>query len=296
MKISLLMSGVMFCLLALLEFFLIAPKLTRLPADYVDHTSYSVSSQFRPTPTAPWENISMIARRVDQTLSFSEVRSIIQGDLHWTTSAGVVVFESSGIYGVDRHTRTNLPAYGDQPRTGQFVFPIHTEPKPYHYWDTAFIGPRMANFNHSEMIDGIQLYVFKFTGSGMDETAGYTHLKDVPERYLALSKGEGTLTIEPISGTIVNYVENGYSYFADPVTRKEVTGLFTWHSQYTHKTQTDKWSHAKSLRFNILLLEVWLPFGLLIIGLSLLLMYLWLKNKNRLSLATTDFSVSGEKP
>lgn len=276
MKSHFLIAGFVFCLLAAIQHFHIAPLLNRLPADYADETSYSVASQFRATLTSAWEKIEMTSRRVDQTLVTTKTRSIIQGDLHWTDSSGTVVFETSGIYGVDRYRRTNLPGYGDNRRHGQFMFPVHTQPGgDYHYWDPLFIGPRIASYQRSETIDGMPVYIFNFSGSGMDESAGYSHLQDVPERYRALTDGEGTLWIEPVSGIIVDYEEKGHSYFAEPTTQKKVAEIHIWSDYYTPDTRAAKWQQARSARFRILLWESWLPSGLLITGLALVLTHWW---------------------
>ena len=127
-------------LLAAAQHFWITPQLERLPADYAEEPSFAAQSRFRETPAGAWTDSSLTARRVDQTLVSSASHSIIQGDLHWTNDAGVVEYENTGVYGVDRHTRMNLPGYGDVVRTGPFLFPLHTERKNYRYWDPQFIG------------------------------------------------------------------------------------------------------------------------------------------------------------
>lgn len=253
-------------LLAAAQYFWIAPQLVQLPADYADETRYATKSRLRGTPNGDWEEADLIGRRVDQTLVASAERSIIQGSLHWTTADGLAAFESTGVYGVDRQTRMNLPGYGDSSRAGQFLFPPNTEPRPYRYWDPQFIGARVANFARSDTLDGLPVYVFHFRVQGLDESAGFAHLPDVPERYRAHTEGEGTLWVEPTSGLVVDYEERGTSYFVEPGTGKRVADLYVWSDRYTAQTQAAKVQQAVAARRRIQVLELGLPLGLLLAG------------------------------
>ena len=143
---------------------------------------------------------------------------IIEGGLHIYFADGQVNFETTNLYGVDRRTRMNLAGYGDIARSGQYIFPTHVEQTEYQIWDPMFIGLRQATFERVERMNGLQVYVFSFSASGMDESAGYTYLPEVPELYLAHTDGQGTIWVEPLSGTVVDYMDSGVSYFVDPAT------------------------------------------------------------------------------
>ena len=181
--------------------------------------------------------------------------------------SGAVIFESTGLYGVNRFNRQNVPGYGDTERTGQFLFPPDVQPTTYTYWDPMFIGPCVATFDHVETQAGLAVYVFRFSATGLDETAGYSYLPDVPERYAARRSGQGMLWVEPVSGIVVNYAEQGLSYFADPTTGKQVAEFHSWHNYYTPEIQTAQLRLATAARFRILALQVWLPVGLALAGL-----------------------------
>jgi len=268
-----------FVLAAVLLRFWIAPFSERLPADYANETQYSAESRFRDSPDGEWQTINLIARRVDQTLAGAGGVAVIQGDLHWTSAAGEVIFETSALYGVDRRSRQNLAGYGDVERTGQFLFPLHLERATYAYWDPNYIGPRTATFDHAENLAGLEVYVFHFTGTGMNETAGYSALPDVPERYDAHTDGQGTLWIEPVSGVVVDYEEQGISYFVDRATGARLADLYKWSDQYTPETQTAQTRLARASRLRILALETWLPGGLLLVGLFFPGLFLYRRKK-----------------
>jgi hypothetical protein len=258
---------------ALLRFW-IAPLASALPTDYANTTHFTAKDRFRETPDGEWREVLIDAWRTDQTL-ISVTTSVIQADLHWNTvETGEVIFESSGLYGVDRRTRMNVPAYGDAERSGQFLFPPHLEKKAFTYWDPMFIGARNAAFDRVETLDGMLVYVFRFTGTGMDETAGYSSLPGVPERYLALTDGQGTLWIEPVSGVLVDYEEQGVSYFVNEDTKAHVGNFHEWSDRYTPETKTAEMARARDARLRILALEIWLPGAFVSAGIVILLVSL----------------------
>jgi len=180
-------------MLAGLLHFTLDALLTPLPANYASETRYTAETRFRESPTTEWTSTPLIARRVDQTFTISGNISIIQGDVHWTTEDGTPTYETTTLYGVDRRTRMNLPGYGDTDRTGQFLFPQHVQQTTYEFWDPYYLGPRTATFRRVEVVEGLIVYVFDYIAANIDDTGGYTFLPDVPERYRAISDGQGTL-------------------------------------------------------------------------------------------------------
>jgi len=262
-------------LLAGAQRFWIAPQLTRLPADYAEETSYAARCRYRDAPTAAWQQFSLIARRVDQTLVTFAGNSVIQGDMHWTTPAGEVTYESAGLYGVDRFRRANLAGYGNVSRAGQFLFPMHLQPATYRFWDPFYTGPRTATFERTATLNGLKVYVFSSVADHVDDTKGYLFLPDVPERYRAYSAGQGKLWIEPVSGVVVDFEDAGVSYFGKPrgeagAKPQRVADFYFWDARYTPETQAAQRQRATAARRRILALERWLPLGLLFSGLFVL--------------------------
>ena len=244
----------------------IAPVLEYLPVGYSNATTLSEQDNFRDSPTGEWVASTLITKRVDQVISNSGQVAIIEGGLHVYNPDGAVNFEATSLYGVDRRTRLNLAGYGSVNRTGQYLLPAHVQPHKYPIWDPFFVGLRQAAFDHVENIDGLQVYVFKFSGAGMDESAGYSYLADVPEHYLAHTDGQGTLWVEPLSGIVVDYMDSGMSYFFDPTTGTRLADFNKWNERYTPETRTTQIKLARTARLRILLLEVWLPGVLLLVG------------------------------
>ncbi|MEO8159520.1 MAG: porin PorA family protein [Betaproteobacteria bacterium] len=260
--------AVAFCLLAALLRWWVAPELELLPADYVSETSYAANLRSRETPSSPALETENIVRRRDQTLNSSDSHCIIQGDAHWSTLAGSVIFETRNLYGVDRRNRQNLPGYGNESRTGQYLFPPHTEKRQYGMWDPLYGGPYVAAFESVEQWRGLEVYVFKFLADGIDETAGYASRPDVPEKYRVLTYGQGRFWVEPVSGVVVDHEDAGVSYLIEPKTsRREGEPINEWKQRYTHETVEAQLKDAKATRWRMHALEVWLPVAFLPAGL-----------------------------
>jgi hypothetical protein len=249
--------------------------LTPLPAGYASETRYAADTRFRESPTAEWTSTPLIARRVDQTLTASGDISIIQGEVHWTTEDGTPTYEHTTYYGVNRRTRMNVPGYGDTDRTGQFLFPQHVQQTTYELWDPYYLGLRTATFRRVEEVEGLSTYVFDYSAANIDDTGGYTFLPDVPERYRAFSDGQGTLWIEPVSGIVVDFEDEGVSYFVDAKTGQRVADFYHWSARYTPETRAAQLAPARTARSRHLALEYWLPAGLLLAGLLWLGISLW---------------------
>jgi hypothetical protein len=256
-----------FLVLAAVVHYWIVPLTESLPTAYSNTTILSEEDNFRNSPIGAWETSILNTTRVDQTVTTSGQAAIIEGSLHVYYASGAVNFEVSNLYGVDRRTRLNLTGYGDVNRTGQYLFPPHVQRGKYPIWDPIFIGLRQATFVRDDTVDGLQVYIFSFSASGMDETSGYSYLADVPEHYLAHTDGEGTIWVEPLSGIVVDYMDSGVSYFFDPATGKRVADFNKWNERFTPETRAAQLKLAFTAHMRILALEVWLPASLLLASL-----------------------------
>jgi hypothetical protein len=247
--------------------FWIGPGSKNLPVDYANETDYEQENQFRDSPDADWQTSQLNVWRVDHALTASNNAIIIQGDLHIYSENGEVNFETNGLYGVDRKTRENLPEYGSEQRSGQYFLPAPVMKTAYTLWDPFYIGPQALTFDHADMLEGLPVYVFTFLVVELNETAGYSYLSIVPEHYLAHSTAQGTLWVEPLSGIVVNYQDQGVSSFVDPSSGEPVADFNRWTNIYTSETRTAQLEMARVARLRILALEVWLPGAFVIISL-----------------------------
>jgi hypothetical protein len=269
-----------FLILAVLLRYWIAPLAELLPAYYANEVKLVEANKFRDSLTGEWQASTLNTQRVDQSITNFGQTAIIEGALHVYYASGDVNFEVTSLYGVNRRTRLNLAGYGSVSRTGQYLFPPHVQPGAYPIWDPMFVGLRQATFERTDKVEDLQVYVFSFSASGMDETVGYSYLPDVPEHYLAHTDGEGTIWVEPLSGITVDYMDRGVSYFVDPSTGARLADFNQWEERYLPETRAAQVALARAARLRIVALEVWLPGGLLLVGLFLLGLWLFQRKKN----------------
>lgn len=246
-----------------------APAHDRLPADYGSETLHEASVRTRHTPDGKWDETPIIARRVDQTMVAEPDHSLIQADMYWARPDGTLEFESKGLYAVDRTTRQNIPGLGDADRSGHFLLPPGVEKRDYQLWDPHMVGPRTLEFVRSQEVDGHEALLFRSTVTALDESAGYAHLPDVPERYRALTDAQGTVTIDAATGLLLDYTLAGHSYFADPETLEPVAVFFEWSETFTPATRVEVAQRVSTTRRMSMLLHWVLPITLLLIGAAL---------------------------
>lgn len=246
----------------------IAPIINQLPINYSAEAEYNIKIGYRESPDDSWETHDLIAKRGDQTLSTYGNALIVQAGLSVYFEDGSVNYETTAMYGVDRRTRMNVSDLGNTQRSGQFLFPPHIQKSTYVYWDPVYIGPCTATFDRIEEIDGLSVYVFNFTAENLDEIDGFSYLPLVPEQYQAITNGQGILWIEPVSGIVVNYEDQGNSTYVDISTGINATEFSRWDEHYTTETIANQLSKARAAHARILLLENWLPGGLALAGVA----------------------------
>jgi hypothetical protein len=251
-------------LAAALSRFWLASMQTRLPSDYAVELAFDAEDRFRDRPVGEWNATKLTARGIQQALAVSGGTVLIQSELHWYGENDEIIFESAGLYGVERGTRANDPTYGDQPRAGQFLFPASVEMTGYVLWDAQYVGPRDATFERLETLDGLTVYIFSFRVRALDETAGYAVLPGVPESYRAHTDGGGTFWVEPVSGITVDYEETGVSYFVDAANGERIAEFHEWSARYAPETRAAQLASARSARLRILALKIWIPGALMI--------------------------------
>src|SRR6185295_6368956 len=74
----------------------------KLPADYSTETTFNATSRSHERPFSPGVDTVATVRCRDVTLRSTGGVCIVQGDAHWLTATGAVIFETMNLYGVDR--------------------------------------------------------------------------------------------------------------------------------------------------------------------------------------------------
>jgi hypothetical protein len=250
-------------------------RLTAMPASYGPEAGFLLEGRYRPNLTASWEPTRLRGRRINLTLAAHGNVSLVQGTLRWNDEAGFPVFETKGIYGVDRRSRANLSAYGDVSRTGQYFFPPHTQPRSYPVWNPMYTGPYRADFERHAQIEGLPVLVFRFQVRALDESPGYANMPGVPERHRALTDSAGLMWIEPVSGILVHYTEQGKSYLAGAADGVVAGEFFHWNVSFDPPTRVERLKLARSARREIFWYERGVPALILGTGIAALVAFRW---------------------
>ncbi len=243
-----------------------APDLLEVSARYRNITQFTVTDTFRYHPEEGWVPSNLIATRTDKAVTQNGEALLLQSSQLVRFKDGSLNFENSALYGVDKRSRQNIPELGDLPRGGQFFFTPNTKKQAYVIWDAMFIGPREAAFLREEEMDGLPVYLFSFRAAGLDETDGYRYLPLVPEVYRAQTDGEGVITVEPLSGIIVDYQDRGTSYYFDTQEKTSKEDIHKWSQQVTPQTRNEQIQLALQARRQTKILEEWIPGGLILLG------------------------------
>ena len=244
-------------------------RFDRLPGSYTSEIEFHADTWFRESLTAPWTESVMIPSRFDQTLSVTPEVSLVQSHMHWKLPTGEITYASEGLYGVDRRSRENVGDYGTVKREGQFLFAPGVERKRYALWDPFYSGPRQCVFLREEESDGLKLYVFSSEARDLLENEAYATLPDVPERFSVNSRGRGELRVEPVSGVVVDYDDEGTSYFIDARTMEPAGDFYWWKARYLPETRARQVRLAREGRLWLQARHLWGPLALLSAGLLL---------------------------
>ncbi len=249
-------------LMALLLLFVLSPIIEKLPSNYANTIYMSQVNQMRSNNNENWQESLVNVIRKDQTIIHIGDISIIEGSFSVYYETGQVNFEISNRYGVNQYTRANKAGFGNADRSGQFYFPIHTQPIDYILWDPMYNGLCQVRFERKDRLANMKVLVFSFTVSGLDETEGYSYMPQVPEKYLAYTNGSGTIWVEPVSGTIVDYQDNGASYFVDPMSDTNLEDFNRWSNFYTSETREIQIHKARIFRIRTFLIRIIFPTAL----------------------------------
>jgi hypothetical protein len=243
------------------------PLATGLPADMSSELELLSKTRFRASLTSSWEDILHIGRRTDRVVSLSDGAAIIQAGVDWSDEKGNQIYQTSGLYGVDRQTRGNVAGLGDRSRSGQFMLPPFFDRKSFAIWDPYYSGPREVAFLRQDQVAGVAVAVYHFVVRDLDETEAYSFMPEVPARYKVVTNGEGEMAVEPVSGLIVDFTDRGNDAFVDRASGQAAGAFLSWAASYSDATRAAQVERALAQRRLTLALRDWIPLGLAGMGL-----------------------------
>lgn len=244
----------------------------RLPRDYRSEVVYEGPIDLWQSPDAGPSSSVLVGRRVDQVLQRSGGVAIVQSTIDWSAPDDVRLYQKSAIFGVDPLTRRNVAGYGDGDRTGYFTFPPDMQPSAFELWDVVYAGPVSVAFERRDRIGDLVVHLYRLGLMGLDDTAWYDFLPDVPERYRLVTDGRGLIWVEPHTGIVVDYTEVAAARFVEQATGQVAGMAASWTSSFAEETRSSQLRLAAAARTRLLMAERWVPAGLAGLGLGFLAM------------------------
>jgi hypothetical protein len=274
------MTNIQKTFLALFVAFLVAiplwlyvavPELEKLPRDYefkadlfgIEKDSYEIGGEFEAEFIYKGLRSDKISRVEENTL-------IIEGIFDAKTLDGTELFKSEGEYGIDRVTRQNVKGYGSEDRDGYFIFPQKIEKRSYDLWFPMYVAKIKLDFQSEDVVEGLDTYYFKGQAEKVNDTDGYAFLDLIPEQYIAYTDSVIEMWVEPTTGTLVDYKDDGISYYADKVNGRNVHTFSDWSNTWSDDTIANQVRIAQNKKQEIILYERWIPILFALLSLAFL--------------------------
>jgi hypothetical protein len=252
--------------------FRVTPELLKLPGDYsfkaesfgTEKDSYEIGGEFEPGFVYNGVRKDEVTRVDGNTL-------VIEGIFDANTLDGTELFISEAEYGVDRVTRQNVKGFGNKDRDGYFIFPQKTEKRSYDLWFPMYTDKITLDFQREDVVEGLDTYYFKGQAKKVDDTDGYVFLDLIPESYFGYTDSVIEMWVDPTTGTLVKYRDDGISYYADKVNGENVHTFADWSNTWKDDTIANQVRIAQNEKQKIHLFERWIPILLGLISLAFLI-------------------------
>ena len=244
---------------------LIVPELEKMPVDYSFHADLVTTVNLRTEIDGNWTGKEIQNTFVDLSVAGSDEKIIIKEHFRAESLEGEVSYEVKLDFNIDPKTRENID------KDGFFIFPLHVEKKDYTIWPFGYYHSSPFKFKSEETIKGLDVYHFVAENQISDDSDGFTWLELVPDTYGAYSEFTSKIWIEPVSGIIVKYEDDGVSYYADQDTRERIWDFDDWDNKFKDDTIANQVRIAQNKKQQIILFEIIIPIFLALIAIALLL-------------------------
>jgi len=273
-KLQKIFLGIGFGLLVLIPvwIFLIVPELEKLPVDHnfkvqthtIGNPQYEVNAE-RQTKTV------FKGQKEDKVIGVKDNTLVIERTLQLNYLHGEKYYGTSQEFEVERKTRHNTPSFTDKEGKAFFYFPSHVEKKSYDQWPAGYFKSHQFDFVNVENIKGLETYYFKADKKIDPHTDAYKWLELVPDTYDVDTLFTAEFWVEPVSGTIIRYRDEGTNYYTDKESGERVWDIDYWSNDFTDDTIANQVRIAQYQKQQIILYEIMIPILLAVIAIALLI-------------------------
>jgi hypothetical protein len=239
--------------------FVAVPEFLKLPGDYGIKYSLISSEETRYDIGSEWTEKTLLKGIVDiGTTNVVDDRLYLDGVFHIEYLDGLLSYETKENHIIERKSK--------QASDGSFfLFPRKlTQQEDPSVIFPGWNFPLTMMFENRENVNGLDVFKFKSTVRNADLTESFEFLDLVPEQYLVTTDADGRFWVEPTSGIIVKYEEDGVNYYLQESIKNRVQSFSTFSNKFSDDTIANQVRIAQNEKQKIQLYERWIPvlFGL----------------------------------
>ena len=253
----------------------IAPQLTKLPADFsykadvlssdnfYDATKQAYSGQQRSVTTFSYK-VADVQENVDVIQNIFDVRTI----------TGEKIVTINRLYGIDPKTGKHVAGFGDHNREGYLFAPANLQKgQPFTYWHVNYDGPANMKFVDEETLFGLPVYRYEthYEGVKIDQTANLGFLPGVGKTRGVELEPYLQLWIEPVSGHLVKYKDDTIAYYYDLKTGQKINPWNHFTNTYTRDSVLAQVGLAKAEKLIITSVQIIIPTLLALLAFTLII-------------------------
>lgn len=254
----------------------------RIPADWSYKARFlgHIASADEQGNVPPKRDV-VVYQRDQAVVDWSPAKAVIE-DIYTVLDAktGAVVWQSKRKFPLNPKTGQMVESSDYPHATGfYFLLPQHLEKKNYHLF-TYYLANYDVHFDRVDAVEGMEAYVYKFRGD-LDVTDSYVGTDEYPGVHPPpgqIIKSYGLvneLWVDPATGELLKFKEGSDAdAYADEQTGTLVKMISTWGGVTTMDTNARAAKYVSSLHFINELNTRWIPGGLAVIGIGLLIVSL----------------------
>jgi hypothetical protein len=246
--------------------FWVVPELLKLPADYSINFQLLSTEEMRYAIHDEWSEKNLLNGIID--ISASRVvndKLFLDGVFHVEYLNGELSYETKENHVVNRGSRrTDDGSY--------FLFPQElNEVDEYSVRFPGWSFPITMVFKGTEVVKGLEVMKFESIIQAANLTDSFIFLDTVPETYGVETDARGQFWVEPISGVLVNYREEGENYYVEREFDSRVQAFSNFSNKFSDDTIANQVRLAQNEKQKIHLYERWVPVLLSLLSFAFLI-------------------------
>lgn len=262
-RMLLVIAGVLFFLALPAWVWLIAPQLTKLPADF-SYTANAISldNLYDEEKQDFSGDVRSVTSFSYNTQEVQDGRLLIANDFSVRSVAGDYIFSVERIYGIDRITREHVAGLGDRDRQGYLFAPKGLKKEEsFTYWHINYDAPAKMEFVGEEVIFGLRVYHYKtqYDGETIDQTQNLTNVPGVGITRGVELEPHLEVWVEPVTGYLIKYSDKTTGYFYDLKTHERLHPWNKFSNNYQRFSIKQQVEIAQTLKLRYQLIDVVSP-------------------------------------